>query len=102
MANCGLISGMTFLTPLGSCKSAPPTPLTYSFRTGYRTRSLTNDVAGIAIFALEIPEVMKDFGSSSQTMTAFVVSVYVLGFAFGPLVIAPLSEIYGRVPVYHV
>lgn len=35
-------------------------------------------------------------------MTAtFVISVFILGFAFGPLVIAPLSEIYGRNPIYH-
>lgn len=29
-------------------------------------------------------------------------SVYVLGYAFGPLVIAPMSELYGRVIVYNV
>ena len=29
-------------------------------------------------------------------------SVYILGYAFGPLVIAPLSELYGRVIVYNV
>lgn len=28
--------------------------------------------------------------------------MYVVGFAFGPLIMAPLSEIYGRVPIYHV
>jgi MFS family permease len=27
---------------------------------------------------------------------SLVVSIYVLGFAFGPLVLSPLSEIYGR------
>jgi MFS family permease len=31
-----------------------------------------------------------------------MVSVYVLGFAFGPLIIAPLSEMYGRLPLYHI
>ena len=35
-------------------------------------------------------------------MGAFVTSVYILGYAFGPLVIAPFSEIYGRVIVYNV
>lgn len=29
-------------------------------------------------------------------------SVYLLGFAFGPLVVAPLSELYGRAIVYYV
>lgn len=44
---------------------------------------------------------MREFGSSDLSIASFVVSVYILGFAFGPLVLAPLSEIYGRVPVYH-
>lgn len=29
-------------------------------------------------------------------------SVYILGFAAGPLVIAPLSEMFGRVPIYNI
>ena len=29
-------------------------------------------------------------------------SVYILGYAFGPLFIAPLSEIYGRAIIYNV
>lgn len=32
---------------------------------------------------------------------SFVVSVYVLGYMVGPFLIAPLSELYGRVPLYH-
>ncbi len=55
-----------------------------------------------AIFAPGVPGVMKEFGSDSLTLSSFVVSVYVLGFAAGPLLLAPLSEIYGRVPIYHV
>ena len=35
-------------------------------------------------------------------MRAFVVSVYVLGCAFGPMILAPLSELYGRNIIYHV
>lgn len=45
---------------------------------------------------------MKEFHSNSSTLGAFVVSVYILGFAFGPVLLAPLSELYGRLPVYHV
>ena len=44
---------------------------------------------------------MSEFKSNSQELASFVVSVYVLGYAFGPVIIAPLSELYGRVPVYH-
>lgn len=55
-----------------------------------------------AIFAPGVPQLMQEFQSSSLELASFVVSVYILGFAFGPLVIAPMSEIYGRVVVYHV
>ncbi|KAL2037035.1 hypothetical protein N7G274_010162 [Stereocaulon virgatum] len=71
--NVAVISVVTFLTPLAS-----------------------------SMFAPGVPEAMLEFKSSNVTLASFVVSVYVLGYAFGPLVIAPLSEIYGRLPVYHV
>lgn len=45
---------------------------------------------------------MKEFESTNVELSAFVVSVYLLGFSFGPLLIAPLSELYGRAPCYHV
>ncbi|KAK2782510.1 hypothetical protein FQN52_000838 [Onygenales sp. PD_12] len=67
------ISLITFLTPLGSSMFAPGTA-----------------------------EVMTEFRSSNQELAAFVVSVYLLGYAFGPLLIAPLSELYGRMYLYHV
>ena len=46
--------------------------------------------------------VMDDFHTSSTTFATFVVSIFVLGFACGPLVLAPLSELYGRVIIYNV
>lgn len=45
---------------------------------------------------------MDEFGQSSIVMSSFVVSVYIIGYAFGPLVIAPMSELYGRLWVYHI
>lgn len=71
-ANGLLISASTFVTPLAS-----------------------------SIFAPGVPELLRDFEESSTELAAFVVSVYVLGFAVGPMLLAPLSEMYGRVPVYH-
>ncbi|EPE24116.1 MFS general substrate transporter [Glarea lozoyensis ATCC 20868] len=53
------------------------------------------------MFAPSVPLVMKEFKSQSSTLGTFVVSVYVLGNAIGPLILAPLSEVYGRAPVYH-
>ena len=45
--------------------------------------------------------VMKEFDTSSKTFATFVVSIFVLGFACGPLLLAPLSELYGRVVIYN-
>lgn len=72
-ANCSIISVLTFLTPLASSMVAPAVPLT-----------------------------MADFQSTNSTLASFIVSIYILGYAIGPLFIAPMSEIYGRMPVYHV
>lgn len=53
------------------------------------------------MFAPGVPDVIQEFHTRSQSLATFVVSVYILGFAMGPIVIAPLSEMYGRVPVYN-
>ncbi|KAI2638431.1 cycloheximide resistance protein [Xylaria nigripes] len=71
--NCGCVSLQTFLTPLASSMFAPGVPL-----------------------------VLQEFHSTSLEIATFVVSVYLIGYAAGPVVLAPLSEIYGRLPVYHV
>ncbi|KAI2630174.1 bicyclomycin resistance protein [Hypomontagnella submonticulosa] len=71
--NCGLISAMTFISPLAS-----------------------------SIFAPGVPQVIAEFHSTSLEIASFVVSVYVLGFAAGPMLFAPLSEIYGRAILYHI
>ena len=52
--------------------------------------------------APSIALVLEEFNNTSRIYGAWVLSVYVLGYAFGPLIIAPLSELYGRLPVYHV
>jgi multidrug resistance protein len=54
------------------------------------------------MFAPGVPDVITEFHSTSQLLATFVVSVFVLGFALGPLLLAPLSEMYGRTIVYHV
>jgi MFS family permease len=45
---------------------------------------------------------MKDFNSTNATLGAFVTSVYLLGYTSGPLILAPMSELYGRQIVYNV
>jgi multidrug resistance protein len=72
-ANVSIISTVTFLTPLASSMVAPAVPL-----------------------------VLAEFNTSNATIASFIVSIYILGYALGPLFLAPLSEVYGRLPVYHV
>ncbi|KAI6782008.1 putative transporter -like protein [Emericellopsis cladophorae] len=55
-----------------------------------------------SIFAPSTEQVMEEFGSDSTMLASFIVSVYLVGYCFGPLVIAPLSEMYGRSPLYYI
>lgn len=71
-SNLALIATLTLLTPFGS-----------------------------TMFAPGVPQMMRDFHSDSPDLASFSVSIYVLGYALGPLFLAPLSELYGRVPIYH-
>ncbi|KAJ5558176.1 hypothetical protein N7535_008392 [Penicillium sp. DV-2018c] len=71
-ATCS-IALITFLTPLGS-----------------------------SMFAPGVPGLLRDFEVTNIELSAFVVSVYLLGYCFGPLLLAPLSEIYGRQWIYNI
>ncbi|KAM7221796.1 transporter C1529.01-like protein 3 [Rhypophila decipiens] len=57
---------------------------------------------GSSMFAPGIPKIMAEFHEDSKTTATFVLSIYILGFAFGPLIIAPMSEIYGRSILYNI
>jgi multidrug resistance protein len=70
--NVALVSTMSFVMPLASAMLAPG-----------------------------VPQLMEEFHSGSDELASFVVSVYVIGFALGPMVLAPMSEVYGRLPVYY-
>lgn len=54
------------------------------------------------MMAPAVPDILQQFAVHNDQYGTFCVSVFVLGFAFGPPVIAPLSELYGRTIVYHV
>ncbi|KAK9850737.1 hypothetical protein MYU51_011839 [Penicillium brevicompactum] len=49
------------------------------------------------ITAPALPVIGKDLAISSRPVLQFTLSIYALGYAFGPLVLAPMSEVYGRV-----
>jgi MFS family permease len=44
----------------------------------------------------------REFNITSPTVVSLTVSIYLCGFAIGPMFIAPLSELYGRLVVYHI
>jgi multidrug resistance protein len=44
---------------------------------------------------------MKDFHQHDPIVGSLTISIFLLGFTLGPLLMAPLSELYGRLPVYH-
>jgi MFS family permease len=47
----------------------------------------------IAPAAAQLAEV---FGITSSVLVAMSTSIFVIGYGFGPLLLGPLSEIYGR------
>ncbi|MCJ1470145.1 hypothetical protein MMC07_008790 [Pseudocyphellaria aurata] len=53
------------------------------------------------LFAPGVPLLMQEFRSDNEELASFTVSVYVIGFCVGPLVLSPLSELYGRSPIMH-
>jgi MFS family permease len=48
------------------------------------------------MFAPALRSVLADFGSNSETLAALCISIFVAGYAVGPLVWGPLSELHGR------
>ncbi|UPL00978.1 hypothetical protein LCI18_011912 [Fusarium solani-melongenae] len=71
--NIGLMSLLTIISPLAS-----------------------------SMFAPGVSQLMDDFNTYSDELATFVVSIYMFGYAFGPLLFAPLSEIYGRLYLYKI
>ncbi|PYI00876.1 MFS multidrug transporter [Aspergillus sclerotiicarbonarius CBS 121057] len=62
-----LISSFTFISPLAS-----------------------------SMFSPAISYMAAEFHVTNETLLSFSVTIFLLGYTFGPLVLAPLSEIYGR------
>lgn len=48
-----------------------------------------------------VPLLAHDFHETRKPVISLVVSIFVLGFAFGPMFLAPLSELYGRRLIYN-
>lgn len=51
-------------------------------------------------YTASIPGLMEEFNIKSSTTVTLGVTTYLLGLAVGSLIVAPMSEQYGRRPVY--
>ncbi|KAG5970586.1 hypothetical protein E4U55_001572, partial [Claviceps digitariae] len=57
---------------------------------------------GSSISAPGVNDAMIEFHNSSSILSSMIVCVYNVGLAAGPLILAPMSEMYGRLIPYHV
>ncbi|KAI5115610.1 hypothetical protein M0805_006818 [Coniferiporia weirii] len=65
-----VVSAFTFISPVSSSMVAPATD-----------------------------QIAREIGITSTVIIAMTTSIFILGYGFGPLVLGPLSEVYGRSPV---
>ncbi|KLO13307.1 MFS general substrate transporter [Schizopora paradoxa] len=54
-----------------------------------------------SIVAPVLPQIATEFGIHSITLNNMVFSIFTLALSFGPLVFHPLSEVFGRLWVFH-
>lgn len=56
---------------------------------------------GSSIAAPGVNQAMVDFHSDNSALSSLIVCVYNVGLAIGPLILAPISEMHGRMITYH-
>src|SRR5687767_4476420 len=54
------------------------------------------------MFAPAAADLAREFAITDSTVLVLTVSVYMLGFAVGPLLVAPISELHGRFWIYNI
>ncbi|KAJ4287707.1 hypothetical protein N0V90_012410 [Kalmusia sp. IMI 367209] len=79
-------------------------PLNWSWKRKWVTTILVSMFTFISPFSSTmvtpaLPSISDDFAIPEGFMQQLVMSIFLLGYAQGPFVLAPLSEIYGRVTV---
>ncbi|KAK2882506.1 hypothetical protein FQN49_000272 [Arthroderma sp. PD_2] len=85
----------------------PENPMNWS--SGRKTAAITMvtimtllSPIGSTISSSAAVDIMVYFNATSETLLAFATTIYLLGYAFGPIMIAPLSEMYGRATLYKI
>ncbi|KAI9689945.1 MAG: hypothetical protein M1822_009827 [Bathelium mastoideum] len=85
----------------------PANPLNWSSKYKWTVVVLISLISAVVqlatvICAPLVPQILKDFNSANFSYSTILVSIWELGEVVGPLGYAPLSEVFGRLPVYHV
>lgn len=57
---------------------------------------VVNSTMGSALPSMAIPIIVDYFGVSSEEQKVLPISVYLIGYVFGPIIWGPLSEHFGR------
>lgn len=67
------------------------------FKTNFPSRFLVS-----MMLAPSVPQVLAEFRplGGSKSLGSFSVTVYILGFCVGPLLLGPLTDLYGRIVIY--
>ncbi|KAH6842627.1 general substrate transporter [Chaetomium sp. MPI-CAGE-AT-0009] len=85
----------------------PTNPMNWSMRKKWSNIAVLSVLTiitplGSSMFAPGIPRILEEFHETSSVTSTFILSIYILGFAFGPLIVAPMSEIHGRSLLYNI
>ncbi|KAJ5894594.1 major facilitator superfamily domain-containing protein [Penicillium taxi] len=60
-----------------------------------------NDCIASTISTPNTPQIIDDFNISNASLMSLLISIHIVGLSTGPLIVAPLSEVYGRTPLTH-
>lgn len=84
--------------------SDPENPKNWTMARKWAATTIVSSFAVISpvassMVAPALGHIAKDLGIHSSTVEVLVMSIFLLAYAIGPLIVGPLSELYGRVPV---
>ncbi|RAK72136.1 MFS transporter [Aspergillus fijiensis CBS 313.89] len=53
------------------------------------------------VFSPAVPDVLKEFHINSSSIQSLLTTIYVMGAAIGPIILTPITEMTGRLPMTH-
>ncbi|KAI9733423.1 MAG: hypothetical protein M1834_003507 [Cirrosporium novae-zelandiae] len=82
----------------------PASPKNWSFKQKWAATFVVSSFTFISpvsssMVAPALTSLAQDLNITSEVEVQLTLSIFVLGFAIGPLILGPFSEIYGRIPI---